>query len=315
MKHLQQALTQNCLPPQKNRRRRHDRREEGIHTMENTSIFEVHHFTEPELPFITFLNYKIDRLFLCSNFHSSVEIICVLDGQCSILIDTARFHALPGDIFIFNSGAVHIINAAPSVTYHCFIIGTAFFRENKLDAASLSFKPFLRDTAFTAILDKAAKVFLQTSPDNPLRPALLRKHMQDVLLHMCQNHLLQVTADKSSGAPTTADCIRAGLNHINLHYGDTLSLSEISEVTGMSKFHFARQFKRYTGHTVVTYVNLIRCQAAARMLTSTSLPIGDIARRCGYENMSYFTRAFKRHLGVLPSHYRENMKNAPPDEE
>ena len=92
----------------------------------------------------------------------------------------------------------------------------------------------------------------------------------------------------------------------NVHKShDLISLDELASTVGFSKFYFAREFKRITGYTFVAYLNLVRCKKAKNPLTETQQSIGEISRLCGYENQSYFSRAFLRRTGMIPSEYRE----------
>jgi AraC-like DNA-binding protein len=84
-----------------------------------------------------------------------------------------------------------------------------------------------------------------------------------------------------------------------------LSLDEVAEFVGLSKYYFAREFRRVTGYTFVTYVNLMRCERAKVLLAQNKLNIGEVGRACGFSNQSYFTRTFRAYTGRLPGVYRE----------
>ena len=106
-----------------------------------------------------------------------------------------------------------------------------------------------------------------------------------------------------------ADSIKMGLEFINNNFTRDLSLENIAKKAGISKYHFLREFKRYTGHTVVKYINILRCEYAKRLLRSTELSVGDVAALCGYENQSYFSKTFKAYTGILPREFRASAEN------
>lgn len=74
---------------------------------------------------------------------------------------------------------------------------------------------------------------------------------------------------------------------------------------GMTYEHATRLFRRKFGATPLEYVSAIRIERAKRFLVETSLPIGEIAARVGYESHNYFTRKFLMTTGLSPSDYRQ----------
>ena len=69
----------------------------------------------------------------------------------------------------------------------------------------------------------------------------------------------------------------------------------------MSKYYFCRAFKQATGQTVTQYINWVRCSHARRLLASGECNVGEAAERCGFHNLSYFTRVYRRQYGRVPS--------------
>ena len=80
----------------------------------------------------------------------------------------------------------------------------------------------------------------------------------------------------------------------------------------MSYSHLFRTFKQKFGMTPIEYKNALRIKKAKKMLCDFDLSVGEIAERLGFEGMCYFTRAFKKHVGVSPLNYRKtHQKNTP----
>ena len=71
---------------------------------------------------------------------------------------------------------------------------------------------------------------------------------------------------------------------------NTISIDEISSVSGFSASHFMRFFKSAMGTSFTSYLSSYRLSMAARLLLLTNNSILDIALSCGYENLSYFNR-------------------------
>jgi len=73
---------------------------------------------------------------------------------------------------------------------------------------------------------------------------------------------------------------------------------------GRSQEHVCRQARRYLGLSPTQYVNRIRIQHAAMLLTKTERALTDVATDCGFENLSYFHRLFREQYGTTPRNYR-----------
>lgn len=83
-----------------------------------------------------------------------------------------------------------------------------------------------------------------------------------------------------------------------------ISLDELAEVAGLSKYHFLRQFSQVVGMTPGAYLRTLRLCHAARKLRTTDMSILDIALSVGFADHPSFSRAFARHMGMTPSDYQ-----------
>jgi AraC family transcriptional regulator len=91
----------------------------------------------------------------------------------------------------------------------------------------------------------------------------------------------------------------------NLHR--KLSLEELGNLLGMSRYHFARLFKKTTGNTPAQYITQRRLERAIHLLKTTNLGVGSIARQTGFYDHSHLCRIFRENLsGATPDRYRKN---------
>ncbi|PYI50284.1 AraC family transcriptional regulator [Paenibacillus flagellatus] len=90
------------------------------------------------------------------------------------------------------------------------------------------------------------------------------------------------------------------------HYHRPITLQDIADAERLSKYHFCKQFHREVGMTPIAYLNKVRMEEAVSLLSTTSLPIADIARMTGFETPGYFAKVFKRLVGGTPTEYRES---------
>ena len=91
------------------------------------------------------------------------------------------------------------------------------------------------------------------------------------------------------------------LKYVENNYADKISIADIADVAGFSESHFMRYFKETMGTSFVDY----RLTMAARLLQSSDSSVLSISGEVGFESLSYFNRAFKKHYGMTPLQYRK----------
>ena len=101
------------------------------------------------------------------------------------------------------------------------------------------------------------------------------------------------------------DNITKALLFINLNFAKQITLDEISSKCAMSKYHFARTFKRVTGITFRKYHNKTRVEASKILLKKQELNITEICYAVGFNDASYFSRVFRKFEGVSPALYKK----------
>lgn len=94
--------------------------------------------------------------------------------------------------------------------------------------------------------------------------------------------------------------------HIDENYMNEISLSEAAEICHLSKEAFCRYFKKATKTTFVTFLNRYRIAQAKRMILSNE-PISRVAYKCGFENLAYFSRVFRKVTGESPTGFRNRV--------
>ncbi len=99
------------------------------------------------------------------------------------------------------------------------------------------------------------------------------------------------------------------LRHLVERFREPVRLEEVLEIACLSRPTFARQFKRHTGRSLSEFLIELRVQAACRELAETGRGVLEIAMDCGFSQVSFFNRAFRRAMGCSPSEYRGEGKS------
>ena len=93
--------------------------------------------------------------------------------------------------------------------------------------------------------------------------------------------------------------------YIEDNYNDPeLTIDKLANYSGYSLAYFTKAFKKYMHDTPIMHLNKRRISEAKMLLNNKDLELKDIAQKVGYKNLSTFTEAFKRIMGMVPSDYR-----------
>ena len=102
-----------------------------------------------------------------------------------------------------------------------------------------------------------------------------------------------------------ASVLRKAERYIWENYTRKISLEEISKASGLSAPYFSTIFKEEMGENLSSYLNRLRVEKAAAMLTETGKSLTEIAGHCGFEDHSWFSKIFKIFTGMSPGKFRE----------
>ncbi len=103
-------------------------------------------------------------------------------------------------------------------------------------------------------------------------------------------------------------------NYIQTHLGSSLTRQDIADNVHLSQNHLARLFRQEVGMSISEYILQERMKLAFGLLENTTLSVGEVALRVGYENYSYFLTLFRRVAGMTPSQYRNHYAGRKPGE-
>jgi len=105
-----------------------------------------------------------------------------------------------------------------------------------------------------------------------------------------------------------ADEISRTVSLLTDHFQEDLTVDDICQAVGLSRTTLSRCFRKYTGRSLIDFLNSVRIDHACRMLMETSDSISDIAFQSGFSNLSHFNRQFRRTIGRPPREYRRTNR-------
>lgn len=104
--------------------------------------------------------------------------------------------------------------------------------------------------------------------------------------------------------------IQSVLNYIEKNYQKGVTLEEAAEYAHLSPFYLSKLFKKELQINFVNYVTERKIQKAKDLLESTDMPVLNIALELNYQESNYFSKVFKKIVGVTPTEYRKDCQNS-----
>ncbi|MCR4896089.1 MAG: response regulator [Lachnospiraceae bacterium] len=104
---------------------------------------------------------------------------------------------------------------------------------------------------------------------------------------------------------SSSDTIRTAKDYIQQNFAKEVSLDEVSRVVNISPYYFSKLFKEAVGENFIDYLTGIRIEKAKELLTGSALSMKEICAACGYQDPNYFSRNFKKKVGLTPTEYKE----------
>ena len=262
------------------------------------SLYEPHIVTDPSRPYIFHESHSCAGCL--PHWHENIEIL-YFHSLGTVIRDRREYSVNPGEIVIFNSNALHAVQITDLNDYECLIVDLKFCEKNDINCSAVNFDCVVRDAT-------AAKLFREAAAEirdekSAFSAAARKASILALLVRLCRKHSQPATEHEDRSGT-----VRRAIGYINSRLGEPMSIDEIADAVKMSKYYFCREFRRETGFTIVQYINNLRCLEAERLLRQTDEPVQEIARSCGYENLSYFTRTYRAVTGATPSETRHEAK-------
>jgi AraC-like DNA-binding protein/DNA-binding NarL/FixJ family response regulator len=104
------------------------------------------------------------------------------------------------------------------------------------------------------------------------------------------------------------DAVEKAIAYVNEHYCEKITLTGIAQMVGVSSSYFSTMFSRLTGENLIAYITRLRIEKAAELIRSGSFNLTETAFMVGYEDYAYFSRIFRKAMGVSPRDYASNQE-------
>lgn len=136
---------------------------------------------------------------------------------------------------------------------------------------------------------------------------LVERLQKEPSLEEIPNSIIRGIAEQESKEKQD-DVIHLAKKYILQHIQENIYIEEVAKEVHLNAQYMMRLFRKETGLSVLEYITEERIKLAKELLVKTDYPINRVADNVGYANYSYFTKIFKRNVGLTPAAYRQEQK-------
>ena len=263
----------------------------------------------PVQKYITKLNS--DYPVVTTHWHEEAEFTLVTKGSCLYQINLADYEVTAGDLLLIPPLFLHsvLLVSQEELMSETYVFHLNFLGGNSTDVCTTRY--------LLPMMNQEFSMPCLITPDHPVYNALKTMFVQITSYYnqaafgyelAVKSLFLQTvflllpyrTKTVAPDAKVSSEKLKAVLDYIELHYPDSISISELARLCFFSDYHFMRFFKKHMGMTCVEYLNNLRLEKSVELFEQGNSSILEVSLSVGFHNLSYFHRAFKKKYHVTP---------------
>ncbi len=259
------------------------------------------------------------------HWHTAIEIIMTIHEGYKVNVGEKKYCLKEGDILIINSGTLHSIEAPRTgeriiLQFSDYLLYSLREMEtllNLLPPAILFSQEDDPQRLYSFVKKQMDAIVVEYDQEKTFYGAAIYARLIEIFIHIGRNAIWgkrnqkNVVVDNNpSKKKEYMESVMGACNYINQHYQEPLSLEDVADVSGFSRFHFTRIFKQCMNMTFYEYLNQKRISKAEELLSTTTQSVTEVAMNSGFSSISAFNRTFKSVKGCSPSVYREKRDTA-----
>ena len=235
-----------------------------------------------------------------NHFHDYYVIGYIDKGRRCLLCKDREYTVNPGDITIFNPRDVHTCEQLDGTTmdYHSINIRPEVMQKTVCEITGQEYLPHFSQTVLynSDLVSPLRELHCMISHE----AADFKK--EELFLFLIEQLLAECDREPAPFVPGRAGQFDAVCKYLEDNFSKTITLDELSQIAGLSKYHFLRSFTRQKGISPYSYLEAVRIGNAKSLLEKGVTPM-EVAYQTGFSDQSHFTNFFKKLIGLTPRQY------------
>lgn len=241
--------------------------------------------------------------------HMEFEILLITGGTAEVIVCDKKYTAKKDDMFFINPLEIHSIKNIQSQPYSraCLCFDASLISDN--DVADNLKKELLHinhhiksDNENQPVLKSCFLGALSSlSKRSKYYDMEIKAYISLMFANILKNDLIYPHSAKSKNSIFCSDV----LQYISEHYSEHITSKTAAAALSYNQSYFCRIFHKSFGKSFSDYLNVYRISQSRHILETTGHNITQTAYLCGFNSHSYFSKAFKKHFGIIPSKYKK----------
>ena len=257
-----------------------------------------------------YVDKKHPRYVMNAHWHREFEIVHILSGSFTAYVNNTEFHLQPGDILFIGCGCLHRGQPTDCV-YECIVVDLKMLLPRQGELAEQYISQIVNSQVnITSRLSSedcdlhhtANQLFRTMGNPKPYYELSVFGLLFSLISQMYSHGYLSASDEVQTNRQIKR--ISSVLDWINHNLKEPISSEKLSEISNLNFNYLCKVFKNFTGQTIVQYVNEQRIERACYDITHRKKSITEAALHNGFNDLSYFTKTFKRYKGMTPREFK-----------
>ena len=249
------------------------------------------------------------------HWHRECELIRVTRGELCLFLDSKKYIGKEGDVFLLPSGVLHRAEPQSSL-YECAVFSPEILFSRKNERVSSYITPFISGESATHYFSAEGFPELCRAVDDFFRTAekqdsyfelVLCGKLLEIFYLLCNSANTSAESSKNESRRQRAN-ISMLLGWIDKSFAEKMTLSDMARIINVNEQYLCKIFKDFTGSTPIDYLNEVRIEHACFEMTVNRRNATEAAYLTGFNDLSYFSKVFKKYKGMSPTEYRKGLK-------
>ncbi len=244
------------------------------------------------------------------HWHDSFEIIAVKKGILRLYLNNEIYIGEPGAVFFVNPSTLHRAEPLDCV-YECAVFDMKLIENydtsriseymQPISALSLEVSPIC-----DSVKETVKELFFALAVESEFYELRVISILYKMFYELYSSDNVKKIKKKSKAYLHRREQMVLLLEKIGKEFTGKISFSSLAEFCGIEEKYLFRVFKDFTGCTPTDYINRIRIDHACYLMSVKSMTATEAALESGFNELSYFSKVFKKYKGVSPGQYRRD---------
>ncbi len=248
------------------------------------------------------------------HWHTPLEIIMPTKNNYTVYCNNIEYVLNEGDILFISSGVLHQLHAPDNGRRFIILADlTPLNSMREFESLTAILSPIVHITPANSpkihegLQRLIHSIATEYKSDAVFKDTVIYSKLISIFALIGRNSTLEKTAidTNSSKELEYSKIFLSVCDYINKHFSENITLEQVADLAGFSKYHFSRIFRQYADIPFYQYLNKKRIMHAATLLMEPDMSITEISLQCGFSSISAFIRMFKIHKNCTPSEFKK----------